>query len=208
MFNEIIDQMDTLCLETARKCKGAYENLRACEDASRAKQRPDESAVKYKARMATAAAALEDAQKLQRNLACNLPQDAEAQGQALRRQLEVAIAEKFSANPSDVDPNTLTLLQSGILTPPEYVRLFERATSSTMRRLIGKYAREAAKNEQDSESARILRNVDYHARNSSGGNYLAAFDGLYDILLRSAKNPTFYDSYSKLAAPFLAVFRS
>ena len=136
MFNEIIDQMDTLCLETAQKCKGAYENLRACEDASRAKQRPDESEVKYKARMATAAAALEDAQNLQRNLAYNLPQDAEAQGQALRRQLEVAIAEKFSANPSDVDPNTLTLLQSGILTPPEYVRLFDRATSSTMRRPV------------------------------------------------------------------------
>ena len=145
MFNEIIDQMDTLCLETARKCKGAYENLRACEDASRAKQRPDESEVKYKARMATAAAALEDAQKLQRDLDFNLPHEAEEKGNALRRQLEAAIAEKYAANPSDVDPNTLTLLQSGILTPPEYVRLFNRATSSTMRRLIGKYAGEAAK---------------------------------------------------------------
>ena len=208
MFNEIIDQMDTLCLETAQKCKGAYENLRACEDASRAKQRPDESEVKYKARMATAAAALEDAQKLQRDLDFNLPHEAEEKGNSLRRQLEVAIAEKFSANPSDVDPNTLTLLQSGILRPSEYVRLYERATNSTMRRLIGKYAGEAAKNDQDTESARILRNVDYMSRNGSGGGYLAAFDGLLDILKRAAKNPTFYDSYSKLAAPFLAVFRS
>ena len=71
-----------------------------------------------------------------------------------------------------------------------------------------KYAGEAAKNEQDKESARILRNVDYMSRNGSGGGYLAAFDGLLDILKRAAKNPTFYDSYSKLAAPFLAVFRS
>ena len=77
-----------------------------------------------------------------------------------------------------------------------------------MRRLIGKYAGEAAKNDQDTESARILRNVDYMSRNGSGGGYLAAFDGLLDILKRAAKNPTFYDSYSKLAAPFLAVFRS
>ena len=102
----------------------------------------------------------------------------------------------------------MTLLQSGILTPSEYVRLYERATSSTMRRLIGKYAGEAAKTEQDTESARILRNVNYISRNDSGGVYLAAFDGLFDILRRSAKNPTFYDSYSKLAAPFLTVFRS
>ena len=70
------------------------------------------------------------------------------------------------------------------------------------------HAGEAAKNEQDKESARILRNVDYMSRNGSGGGYLAAFDGLLDILKRAAKNPTFYDSYSKLAAPFLAVFRS
>lgn len=37
------------------------------------------------------------------------------------------------------------------------------------------------------ESARILRNVDYMSRNGSGGGYLAAFDGLLDILKRAAK---------------------
>lgn len=208
MFDEIISEMDTLCRETAQRCKSTHDNLSAAEVANREGKRLGESAAQYAARHATAAAALEDAQKLQRDLAFNLPQEVEAKGKALRRQLEAAVAERFSADPSAIDGNTLILLQSGVLRPPEYVRLFERATSPTMRRLIGKYAGDAAKTEQDAESARILRNVDYKARNDSGGVYLNAFDGLCDILRRSAKNPTFYDLYGELSAPYLAVFKA
>lgn len=207
MFDTIVNEMDNLCRETAQRCAEAYHTLRAAEDAARAKQGIDESPVKYKARQATAAAKLEDARKLQRDLAFDLPQEAESKGNALRRQLEAAIADKYAADPADVDANTLTLLQSGILTPPEYARLFEKATSPTMRRLIGKSAGDAARTTQDAENARILRNVEYQAMHTSGSEYLVAFDGLCDILRRSAKNPTFCDRYSELAAPYLDVFR-
>lgn len=208
MFDTIVNEMDNLCRETAQKSKEAYTVLRACEDASRAKQKPEESAVKYKARMATAAAKLEDARKLQHETAFNLPQDAEAKGKALRRQLEAAVAEKYAADPAVIDVNTLTLMQSGILAPTEYVRLYERATSPTMRRLIGRYAGEAARAAQDTENARILRNVEHAGRNCGGGEYIAAFDGLLDILRRSAKNPSIADCYDEIAAPFLAVFKN
>lgn len=208
MFNEIAEKMDALCRETGQASQDAYTRLQDAEDAVRGQKRPDESPVKYQARQATAKAALEDAKKQHLSVKYNLPTQAETNAKALRRQLEASISEKFAAVPSDVDGAVLTLLQSGILNPNEYVRLFEQATNPTMRRLIAKAAGDAAKNTDDAGAARILRGVEFAGQKCNGAEYLAAFDGLADINHRMAKNPSLYAHYEELAAPFLAALKA
>ncbi len=208
MFNEIIDQMDTLCRETAHTCKAAYDRLQAAESAASMKKQPGDSPVMFEAKRAAAAAELEEARKQHRSLSVNLPDDAAIKAKALRRQLEAAVSKEYAASPADIDADTLTLLRSGILQPAEYVRLYDSATTTTMRRLIGKAAGDAAPDAKTKDGERILRNVAIQAQRCNGGKYLEAFDGLTDILRRSAKNPAFEGLYEKLAAPYLEVFKA
>ena len=61
----------------------------------------------------------------------------------IRGELAESLGRAFTANPEDIDPNTMELLKSGILTPAEYVKLANGAISSgnnTMLRVIGSYA--------------------------------------------------------------------
>ena len=208
MFNEIAEKMDSLCRETALTCKNAYDRLQAAESANRTQQRPDESSIKYQARRAVAENELDEAKKQVSSVKFNLPDEANAKAKALRRELEAAVAKKYAASPDDLDANVLTLLQSGILKPDEYARLYDAATNPTMRRLIGKAAGDAAQNVKDNEGARILRSVEYAAQNCNGKQYFDAFEGLSDILRRVAKNPGLYSHYENLAAPYLAVLNS
>ncbi|MBQ1755154.1 MAG: hypothetical protein IIZ96_00330, partial [Oscillospiraceae bacterium] len=126
---------------------------------------------------------------------------------SMRTELEKAISDKFAARPSDVDHDVLTLLNSSVLTPSEYVRLFNDASNPTMKRLIAHSAGEAAeKLKDDREAASVLRNVANAGVRYSGGQFLAAFDGLRDILRRTIRNPAMSKNYGDLAAPFLEVF--
>ena len=77
-----------------------------------------------------------------------------------------------------------------------------------MKRLIGHAAGDAAeKLKDDREAASVLRNVANAGARYSGSQYLAAFDGLTDILRRTIRNPAMSKSYSSLAAPFLDALR-
>ena len=125
----------------------------------------------------------------------------------MRTELEKAVSDKFAARPSDIDHDVLTLLNSSILTPSEFVRLFNEATTPTMKRLIAHSAGEAAERlKDDREASRILRNVANAGVRYSGTPFLAAFDGLRDILRRTIRNPAMSKNYGDLAAPFLEVF--
>ena len=62
---------------------------------------------------------------------------------AMRAELEEAVNKKYAADPEQIDSKTLTLLESGVLTPYDFSNLMERAIKDenyTMTKLIAKHA--------------------------------------------------------------------
>ena len=203
-FETIANNFDSFAREAIAHVVEIDQNLKAAESGRNIKQQPDESSIAFRARVANADAQLEAARNAHTQMRFNFPGDVEAKTSAMRADLEAAISDKFAARPADVDHDVLTLLNSGILTPSEYTRLFNEASSPTMKRLIGHAAGEAAeKLKDDREAASVLRNVANAGARYSGSQYLAAFDGLTDILRRTIRNPAMSKRYSSLAAPFL-----
>jgi len=121
---------------------------------------------------------------------------------AIRQDLAAAIDTEYSAKPQDVDPATITLLQSGILTPAEYERLLDDAVekdNATMARIIGKSAAEAAEkyNRVDPE-ARALNVIARRAKDSGAAAYLSAYDAVVDVVRRCLRNHAMIKSYDSL----------
>lgn len=101
---------------------------------------------------------------------------------SLTVKLKEAVKADSIADPSDIDANGLTLLQSGVLRIDEIEHLLDLYSDNvTMSRIIGKYAKTAADGEKDHEKRRrlemIARKVD------EGANIvLAAWDGLLEAV--------------------------
>ena len=122
----------------------------------------------------------------------------------LRSELAAAVESAFCADPKAVDPATMTLLQSGILTVNEYSRLMDDAKSAgnfTMVRLIGKASADAAKTKGENDpAAGELRALAHRSRENPGDSILGNFDALADAFTRSTKNPGLIDHWNDLCS--------
>ncbi len=125
---------------------------------------------------------------------------------ALRDKLSADISEEFTANPQQLDTNTLELLKAGILKADEYSSFLNAALANnnhTMARLIGKYAAAAAENaaqiygENGSEAVK-LRAISYQSRTNAADEYMKAFDYLIDVYSRCANNPPMIEKWEEL----------
>lgn len=133
----------------------------------------------------------------------------------VRGELMDAVTADYSANPADVDSNTLELLKSGIMRSNEYARLLDKAVKDgnvTMARLIGKYAEDAAVQREnnrlyghDSE-AMALRSVSTSSSAYNGNEYIDSFDVLVDIFDRCSANVYMIDQFEELAMPIVKSF--
>lgn len=75
--------------------------------------------------------------------------------QQLKNGLEAEIKANNAANPDAIDNNALELLKSGIMTADDYYTLLDKYDgNSTMLRLIGRFAQDAAENMTDDRTAR------------------------------------------------------
>ena len=126
--------------------------------------------------------------------------------ETLRKKLTNEIEKEYSADPAQLDGNTLELLKSGILKGNEYERLFAKAKADgnpTMMRMIGKYAGDAAKVRSDKNGwhdseAQALRMVEHQSRTATGASHLQAFDNLAEVYNRCANNPAMIDHWEEL----------
>lgn len=124
----------------------------------------------------------------------------------IRSELSEALDAHYAADPSALDSNTITLLQSGILKAADYKRFMDTAVSSgnhTMARLISKYAMDAADAEQnsagtDTKEAQALRAVSYSCDNNPGANELHAFDVMREVYYRTSQNTAMIDNWTEL----------
>lgn len=208
MFENFATEFDTYARGAIAHVVEIDQNLKTAEASRNMKQQPDESTVAFRARVADADAKLEAARNAHKQMRFDYPGEVEAKTASMRTELEKAISDKFAARPADIDHDVLTLLNSGILTPSEFTRLYNEASSPTMKRLIGHAAGEAAERmKDDREASRILRNVANAGTQYSGTQYLAAFDGLTDVLRRTMKNPAMSKFYAELTDPYLEMLR-
>lgn len=134
--------------------------------------------------------------------------DSDTQFNAMRKELAAAIDDAYSADPAQLDSNTLELLKSGILTGSEYTKLLEQAkaaSNATMVRMIGKYAGDAAKARGESHGmndreAQALRVAEYNSRSYTGGDRLEAFDNMVSLYHRCTNNPAMIDHWDEFTA--------
>lgn len=133
---------------------------------------------------------------------------------ALRDNLASAVSNRFIADPSALDKNTMDLLRSGILKSNEYESLMNTALKTgnhTMARMIAKYAEKEAqaentRNGSNTPTARHLRRVAYMASVCNGDYIMQNFDYLADVYHRSARNPAMIKEWDSLTTDAVANF--
>ena len=140
-------------------------------------------------------------------------EDTKQEIRELRRGLDKAVSESFSADPAMIDGNTVELLKSGILTASEYCRLLEKAKASdnpTMCRLIGKFAGDTARalkgTGRADENTALLLSVERNANFCSGNDYLTAFDAVTNIYSKCVRTPAMISQWDSLVASTIESF--
>ena len=127
----------------------------------------------------------------------------------VRKEFVAAVESHFTADPAALDMATLELLKSGILKPAEYNRLMDKAindSNHTMARMIGQYAKAAAENAGDRDTATALRSVSYKSNGMNGSNYVEAFDFVTSLYDRCSRNPALYSKWDELAGEVIEKF--
>ena len=207
-FNSYAKKLD----EQARAAFKAYRDAEAAykKSEAKAKEYPQRNRfvdANYAAKSARAQADFLEAKQAYET-ARRTFRESDTQFNAMRRELAAAIDDAYSADPAQLDSNTLELLKSGILTASEYTKLLEQAkaaNNATMVRMIGKYAGDAAKARGESHGmndreATALRMAEYNSRSYTGGDRLEAFDNMVSLYHRCTNNPGMIDHWDEFTA--------
>lgn len=187
-FNKYAKRFDEIARAAFKEAETASERL---ERATKARnQRLN------KVEAAKAKAEYLEAQEAVRAARRKLDGECRQQIAALRKELAADVGAAFRADPAQIDSATLELLKSGICTPDEYADLLNKAAAggnSTMVRLIGRYAEDAAaaatekaSGWADDPTATALRAVGYQSKQYNGQQWLEAFDYMVSVFNRAA----------------------
>lgn len=138
-------------------------------------------------------------------------EDSEREVKTLRQDLARAVNDHYAADPSAIDGNVMTLLNSGILKSTDYAKLMKDAQNAgnhTMIRLIAQSADDAAAKSDkiDRDEAIALRNVSYHGKRDDAAATLEAFDALASIYDRTVRNPDIIRYWDELSKPIVDNF--
>ncbi len=210
-FNVYMRRADRIAREAFAQIQEAEKNFKAAEGARNKGPRSNGlQDAQAAAKLARLKADYLEAQQAVRDTRQKLPDKVEAELAAIRKELEAALEGEYYADPSDVNNDTLTLLQSGILTPAEYERLFTDALEKgnyTMARLIGRAAQEQAeKYSYGGSEERLLTVIAHNAKNVGGSAYLTTFDAVVDTIMRCIRNPYMVKSYDCLTGKIIENF--
>lgn len=141
-----------------KKARTAYQkaenNLSEAEERRRRAEYFEEKFIGEKAaKIAYADAALKQAKAEFDAVSCECWQNFQREKKRLTEELRNAVHTDNLVDPDKVDAVTLELLKSGVCRADDYMKLLERFDgNSTMTRLIGKYAADAAASAADSTS--------------------------------------------------------
>lgn len=120
-----------------------------------------------------------------------------------------SLEDKLTVNPEQLDLATVKLLESGIMKPNDYIRLFESARQDnniTMMRVIAKHAHDYNDRERlTGEAGTKLRIMEGEARRMVGGDRLNVFAGAVDAFARRLSEPMLIntDTWDTVVKPSL-----
>ena len=202
-FNSYARRLNEAAKEAFEKYKKAEKAFNGAED--RRRNMPWNATAEEKtlaeARLIEARKDLQEAQKVLASSLENM--------KGIRGELVKDLGTAYRANPEDIDPNTMELLKSGILTPAEYVDLANRAINggnNTMLRVIGSYADKLEKDSLSLEDRGALYAVVNKAKTSTGADELGRFDVLMETFSRCANNPLMIDHWDELTQENVETF--
>lgn len=214
-FNNYAKKLDEIAQKAFSEYREAEAAYRKAEE--KAKAYPPQSGITttdYAAKAARAQADFLEAKAAYENSRRHFGEAEAVTIKELRHELETAVNDAYSADPTKLDSNTLELLKSGILNSREYARLMtaaQAASNPTMVRIIGKYAQDAAdamgaKYGQNDQKTRDLYNVAYQSRAYTGSTYLDNFDVVTDVFNRCTRNPALIDKWDALTGEIINQF--
>lgn len=167
-WNNYAKKLDAAFREAQRAYKSEVAKLNAAQKArdeafAYATDRPIGAAAVLEARKQTATAELKAAQENFTSAARKIVYGYADTVNNLKQELSDAVDAANLVDPAAVDSNALALLNSGIMNAADYRHMLEQfKDNSTMRRMIGKYAKDAAearKNDKtESAALRVLSN--------------------------------------------------
>lgn len=129
--------------------------------------------------------ALQAAQEAFTKAARQIMDDYRGSVESLKQELSQAVSAATLADPAAVDANALALLNSGIMKAADYRHMLDQfADNPTMRRMIGKYAGDAAAAARDNrQESAALRAVHIEAGRDSY-SVIDTFNALADASIR------------------------
>lgn len=129
--------------------------------------------------------ALQAAQEAFTKAARQIMDDYQGSVESLKQELSQAVSAATLVDPAAVDANALALLNSGIMKAADYRHMLDQFTDNpTMRRMIGKYAGDAAAAARDNrQESAALRAVHIEAGRDSY-SVIDTFNALADASIR------------------------
>ena len=179
-FNIYARKLDTAFKEARSEYNAAFHALECAQQASRDANawRPGDSAEEKQVRTARAALKLHDAEATFNEVSTRVWDNFKATRRTIRAELEQAVRAANIANPDAIDNNALELMKTGVLSPADYSAFMERFDSnSTMLKLVGHYAAEAAKTTDNRREAAALNAIALDCQSGEGAA-MRAFDDL------------------------------
>lgn len=168
-WNNYAKKLDTAFQEAQRAYEAEVAKLNAAQKARddaftySPERAVGSAAVVLEAKKQTATAELKAAQENFTRAARKIVYGYSDTVEKLKQELSDAVDAATMVDPAAVDSNALALLNSGIMNAADYKHLFEQFKDNpTMRRMIGKYAKDAAEarknNKAESTAMRVLSN--------------------------------------------------
>lgn len=149
-YNHFAKDLDAAFKEAREKYTAAYN---AVEQARKTLQDAGTDAMKKQ----IATLQLQDAETNLRKEAVRIWAEFDAKAADLRRALEKEVQTSNLADPSAIDSNAVELMKTGVLTVDDYFGFADRYDgNSTMLKLVGYYAREAADSADDRKDKAAL----------------------------------------------------
>ncbi len=214
-FSKYAQKVDEIAKSAFEEYHRAEKTLKEAEE--KARQYPQQQgaiSAEYTAKSAYAQAELIKAREAMK-AAKRVFESRQSELEEARKELAADIEASYRADPAKLDTAALELMKSGIMNASDYEKLLNEALAAenhTMVKLIGKYAEDAAaavseKYGQHDDEARILRIVSAESRkNSTGSEYLEAFDAMADLFGRCVRNPRMIDSWEEFTAGIVEAF--
>lgn len=199
-FNHYAKKLEELTLEAVKELKEAIDTEKKTAKAlSEHPERHGFVDLEYQNEYLRRKLAHEEATAKLQKVSTTVPNELSKQLSELRSKLKSDADYYFAVDPSQLQPEVVSFLDSGMLNVNDYQKLMKAAVSDnnvSMIRMISNRANKAAENISDDRERATLKIIAAEAEKYTTDNYLTAFDGLISVSEKCMNNPRLADYWN------------